>query len=85
MFFFKLDQQKLSSKWELNGHHSSQSKCSDVTTTCKRDPVNFGTNTNVHKCNIEEGSEEDIVLVTNANMRAETVSESMDAMDRSAL
>ena len=84
MFFSQLDQQKLGSKWELNSHYSSQSKHADVMTTCNRDPVDFGTNFDVRKCNIEEGSEEDIVLVTNANMTAETDSESMDAVDGSA-
>ena len=49
-----------------------------------RDPVNFGTNTDVRKCNIDEESEEDIVLVMNANVTAERDSESMDAMDGSA-
>ena len=79
MFFSKLDQQKLGSKWELGGHYSSRSKCSDVTTMCNRDLVNFGINFDVRKCSIEE----DIVLMTNANVTAETDSESMDAVDGS--
>ena len=84
MFFSRLDQQKLGSKRELDGRYSSRSKRSDVTTTLHRDPVDFGTNFDVRKCNIEEESEEDTVLVTNANVRAATDSESMDAMDSSA-
>ena len=84
MFFSRLDQQKLGSKWELDGRYSSRFKRSDVTTVCNRDPVDFGTDFDVRERNIEEETEEDIVLVTNANVRAETDSESTDAMDGSA-
>ena len=84
MFFSQLDQQKLGSKWELDGHYCSRSEHDDVTTMLNRDPVNFGTDTDVRKCNVDKESEEDIVLVTNANVTAETDSESMDAMDGSA-
>ena len=84
MFFSQLDQQRLGSKWEIDGHYCSQSKCTDVMTTRNRDPVDFGTNFDVRKCNIDEESEEDIVPVMNASVTAETDSESMDAMDGSA-
>ena len=84
MFFSKLEEQKLGSKWELDGCYSSQSKRSDVTTTCNRAPDDFGTDFDVRKCTIEEESEEDIAVVTNANVRAEIDSESMDAVDGSA-
>ena len=84
MFFSQLDQHRLGSKWKLDGHYCSRSKCADVMTTCNRDPVNFGTNFDVRKCDIDEESEEDIVLVTNAHVTAETDSESTDAMDGSA-
>ena len=84
MFFSQLDRRKFGSKWELDGHYSSRSKRSDVTNTRNRDPVDFGTDFDVRNCSIDEESEEDIVLVTNANVRAETDSESMDAVDGSA-
>ena len=84
MFFSKLGQQKLGSKWELDGRYSSRSKRLDVTTTCNRPPDDFGTDFDVRECNIDKESEEDIVLVMNANVRAETDSESMDAVDGSA-
>ena len=81
MFFSKLDQQKLGSKWELGGHYSSQSKHSDVMTMCNKDLVDFGANFDVHECTMEEEAEEDIVLVMNANVTTKTDSESMDAVD----
>ena len=84
MFFSQLDQQRLGRKWELDCHYCSQSKCADVMTMRNKDPVNFGTDFYVCKCNIDEESEEDIVLVMNANVTAETDSESTDAMDGSA-
>ena len=84
MFFSQLEQRKLGSKWELDGRYSSRSKRSDVTNTRNKDPVVFCTDSDVRKCNIEEETEEDIVLVTNANVTAETDFESMDAVDGSA-
>ena len=84
MFFSQLDQQRLGSKWELSGCYASRSKRSDVTTTYNGDLVDFGADFDVRECTIEEESEEDIVLVTNANVRAETDSELMDAVDGSA-
>ena len=47
------------------------------------DPVDFGSDFDVHECTIEEESEEFMVLVTNANVTAETDSEAMDAVDGS--
>ena len=84
MFFSKLEKQKLGSKWKLDGRYSSRSKHSDVATTCNRAPDDFVTDFDVRKCTIEEEPEEDIVLVRNANVRAETDYESMDAVDGSA-
>ena len=53
-------------------------------TNCNWESVNFGTTFDIHKCTIEEESEEDIVLVMNANVTAEMASVSLDAVDRSA-
>ena len=50
MFFSKLDQQRLGSKWELDGCYCSQSECADVTTTCNRAPDDFGMDFDVCKC-----------------------------------
>ena len=86
MFFSKLDQQKLGSQWELDGRYSSRSKHSDVTTTCNWDPDDFCANFDVRKCTTEEESEEkDTVPVTNANVTANADSESLDAVNGSAL
>ena len=86
MFFSKLDQQKLCSKWELDSHYSSQSNHSDVMTTCNWGPNNFCTTFDIHRCTIEEESEEeDTVPVTNANMAADMDSKSLDAVNGSAL